>query len=108
MFVYVLIGMAAKSAETIAESFVDAINDHQISEPSILDVRIIIFQPDVFQSFTNTIQKVIQKTSGKSGFLDRVKGECIFCFQSNSIINHFSSLSLFVWPLFACLCASAN
>ncbi|XP_041369508.1 protein mono-ADP-ribosyltransferase PARP14-like [Gigantopelta aegis] len=71
-------GMAASSADNVAESFVTAINNHQKSNPSICDVRIIIFQPDMLQSFTDTIQKALGQKAGKPGFwhtvTDTVKG----------------------------------
>ncbi|XP_041347184.1 uncharacterized protein LOC121367085, partial [Gigantopelta aegis] len=70
--------MAASSADNVAESFVTAINNHQKSNPSICDVRIIIFQPDMLQSFTDTIQKALGQKAGKPGFwhtvTDTVKG----------------------------------
>ncbi|XP_041369512.1 protein mono-ADP-ribosyltransferase PARP14-like [Gigantopelta aegis] len=67
-------GIAVGSVDDVAESFVAAINNHQMIDPSICDVRIIIFQPDMLQSFTNTIKKALANTAGKSGFLDTVKG----------------------------------
>ena len=65
--------MHGSSADTVAEAFVAAINQHQKSGPAISDVRIIIFQPDMLQTFNDTIQTALRQNADQSWFSKGMK-----------------------------------